>query len=50
MHTSISGPSPIRWMNGCESVLCMGRKVCEPCTLVQCEVRGTGKGMRCVRV
>jgi len=32
----------IRWRNGCDSVLYMGRKVCQPYTLVQCEVRGQG--------
>jgi len=32
-----------RWgRNGCDSVLYMGRKVCQPCTLVQCEGRGQG--------
>ena len=28
-------------------MLYMGRKVCQPCTLVQCEVRGQGMYARC---
>jgi len=32
----------IRWRNGCHSVLNMGCKVCQPCTIVQCEMRGQG--------
>jgi len=30
------------WWNGCDLVLFMGHKVCQSCTLMQCEVRGQG--------